>query len=192
LLLGLALAGGASADEVVKMYQDPAFDGSVSNVLVVGIHADSNVRIQFENAVVRALRTAGATGDASIARMGSAQEITPATLVAAARRADADAVLITRVASVETHDADATTTFVEYFRAYASHQDPLPVVTTHTVVVKTDLFVVASQARVWGVESTSFEEASLFGVIDGIAQSVTSQLRADGLIGRNAVRGGVQ
>jgi hypothetical protein len=183
LLLAAALAAAASADEVTKTYRDPTFHATVSNVLVVGVHSDSNVRGMFENSVVRALRAAGATGgDSSLARMGSAQEVTADTVTAAARRVGADAVLITRVVDVQTQNPDATTTFNDYFRAYVEYQDPLPVTTTHTVRVRSDLYVLESETRVWGVESTGFEKQNLLGVIDGISKAITAQLRTDGLV----------
>lgn len=177
-----AAAVAATADEVVKTYEDPSFTGTVSSILVVGVHPDRNVRGQFENSVLRALRATGATGDSSLMRMGSVQELTADTLVAAAQRMNADAVLVTRVVDVAIQNPDATTTFVEYFRAYAADQDPLPVTTTYAVRVRTDLYAVASQTRVWGVESTAVEKQNLFGVIDGITAALAAQLRSDGLI----------
>jgi hypothetical protein len=182
LLLGLLVAGAAAADEVVKTYQDPAFTGIVSKVLVVGVHEDFGVRGQFENTVARALRAAGTAGEASLYSLSSAGELTAAALVEAARKARADAVLVTRVVDVKTENPDATTTFTEYFQAYSKYADPMPVTTAYTVRVRTDLYVVASQTRVWAVESTAFEKQNLFGVIDGIAKALTAQLRSDGLI----------
>ena len=182
LLLAAVLTGAATADEVTNVYRDPAFRGKVSNVLVVGVHSDANVRGMFENSVLRALRAAGATGDSSLARMGSAQEVTADTVVAAARRLGADSVLVTRVLDVDTKNPDATTSFSDYFRAYASYQDPMPVIATHTVRVRTDLYVLATEKRVWGADSTGFDKQNLFGVIDGIAKTVTGQLRTDGLL----------
>ena len=70
----------------------------------------------------------------------------------------------------------------DYFRKYEAYEDPLPVATTHTVRVRTDLYLVDNQVQIWGVESTAFEKQDLFAVIDGIAKAVTAQLRSDGLI----------
>ena len=58
----------------------------------------------------------------------------------------------------------------------------MPVTTAYTVRVRTDLYLVATEQRVWAVESTGFEKQNLFGVIDGIAKALTAQLRKDGLI----------
>jgi len=48
--------------------------------------------------------------------------------------------------------------------------------------VRSDLYLVENQARIWAVESTEFEKPDLFTVIEGIAQALTVQLRKDGLI----------
>jgi hypothetical protein len=182
VLLGLFVAASAAGDEVVKVYEDPAFEGRVSEILVVGVHEDLGVRGQFENTVARALRAAGASAEASLYTVSAARDLTADSLVAAANRARADAVLVTRVVDVQTQSPDATADFTEYFRAYSRYEDPLPVTETHTVRVRTDLYLVESRARIWGVESTAFEKPNLFGVIDGIAKAVTAQLRSDGLI----------
>jgi hypothetical protein len=183
--LGLLFASAASgADEVVKTYQDPAFTATVSKIMVVGVHEDRSVRGQFENTVSRALRAVGTGGEASLYSVAGTGELTADALVAAARRASADAVMVTRVVDTQTENPDAAGSFNEYFQAYSKYGDPLPVTTTYTVRVRTDLYLVDNQKRVWGVESTAFEKANLFGVIDGIAKALTTQLRNDGLIER--------
>jgi hypothetical protein len=182
LVFGLLFARAAAADEVVKTYQDPAFKGTVAKILVVGVHDDFSVRGQFENTVARALRAAGTAGEASLYSLSSAGELKPDALVAAARKARADAVLVTRVVDVKTENPGATTTFTQYFQAYSKYADPMPVTTAYTVRVRTDLYTVENQTRVWAVESTAFEKQNLFGVIDGIAKALTTQLRSDGLI----------
>ena len=91
-------------------------------------------------------------------------------------------MLVTRVVDVKTENPGATTTFTQYFQAYSKYADPMPVTTAYTVRVRTDLYTVENQTRVWAVESTAFEKQNLFGVIDGIAKALTTQLRSDGLI----------
>lgn len=182
LCFSLLLARAEAADEVVKTYQDPAFKGTVAKILVVGVHEDFSVRGQFENTVARALRAAGTAGEASLYSLSSAGELTPVALVAAARKARADAVLVTRVVDVKTENPGATTTFTQYFQAYSKYADPMPVTTAYTVRVRTDLYTVENQTRVWAVESTAFEKQNLFAVIDGIAKALTTELRSDGLI----------
>src|SRR5690349_10422114 len=115
LLALLVIRAAAAADEVVKTYRDPGFNGTVSKILVVGVHEDFNVRGQFENTVARALRAAGTAGEASLYSVSSAGALTPDALVAAARRARADAVLVTRVVDVKTENPGATATFTQYF-----------------------------------------------------------------------------
>ena len=176
------IAAAAAGDEVVKTYEDASFDGPVSKILIVGAHPDTGVRTQFENTVGRALRVLGVSSEPSFYRMSSAQPVTAETLVAAARSANADAVLVTRAVDVQTHTREGAAGFTEYFQKYAAYEDPLPAATTHTVLVRSDLYLVAGQRRIWGAESTAVDKANLFGVIDGIADAVIAQLRADGLI----------
>jgi hypothetical protein len=182
LVFGLLLARAEAADDVVKTFRDPAFKGTVAKILVVGVHDDFSVRGQFENTVARALRAAGTAGEASLYSLSSAAELTPQALVAAARKARADAVLVTRVVDVKTENPGATTTVTEYFQAYSKYADPMPMTTVYAVRVRTDLYTVENQTRVWAVESTAFEKQNVFAVIDGIAKSLTTQLRSDGLI----------
>jgi len=182
LLLCLLLGRAAAADEVVKTFQDPAFKTQVAKILVVGVHDDFGVRGQFENTVARTLRSVGTAGEASLYSLSSAADLNAEALVAAARKARADAVMVTRVVDVKTENPGATTSFTEYFQAYSKYADPMPVTTAYTVRVRTDLYLVESQKRVWAVESTAFEKQNVFGVIDGVAKALTTQLRKDGLI----------
>ena len=181
-LLGLFLAGAAAGDEVVKTYEDPNFDATLSKILVVGVHADRSVRGQFENTVARTLRSVGASSEASLYSVGNTGELSAETLIAAARTVRADAVMVTRVVDVQTQNPDVTASLQDYFRKYSAYEDPLPGTAKHTVRVRTDLYLVDSQAQLWGVESTAFEKQDLFAVIDGIAKAVTAQLRSDGII----------
>jgi len=185
LTLTLFLVRAAAADDVVKTYQDPTFDGVVSKIMVVGVHEDRSVRGQFENTVSRALRSVGTFGESSLYSVAGTGELTADTLVEAARRSKADAVMVTRVIDVRTENPDAETSFSQYFQAYSKYGDPLPVATTYTVKVRTDLYLVDGQRRVWAVESTAFDKADLLGVIDGIAKALTAQLRTDGLVKQN-------
>ena len=181
-LLGFFLAGAAAGDEVVKTYQDQAFGATLSKILVVGVHEDRSVRGQFENTVARALRAVGASSEASLYSVSNTGELSADTLIAAARTVRADAVMVTRVVDVQTQNPDATASLQDYFRKYAAYEDPLPGTTTHTVRVRSDLYLVDGQAQIWGAESTAFEKQDLFAVIDGIAKAVTAQLRSDGII----------
>jgi hypothetical protein len=179
--MGLTVAGAAAA-QVEKTYQDASFTGTVAKILVIGVHDDFGTRGQFENAFARALRAVGAGGEPSLYSVGGVDDLTADKVVAAARKANADAVMVTRVVDVLTENPAATKTVAEYFQAYSKYGDPLPVDTAYTVRVRSDLYLVENQARVWAVESTQFEKPDLFSVIEGIAQALTAQLRSDGLI----------
>jgi hypothetical protein len=176
------VAPAAAADEVVVTYRDAAFDSTVAKILVVGVHDDISVRGQFENTVARALRAVGTAGEASLYTVSGVDELTADTLVAAARRANADAVMVTRVIDVQAQNPDGPTSLYEHFRSFDGYPDPLADAATHTVVVRTDLYLVATEQRLWGVESTAVEKRTLFGVIEALATATAAQLRRDGLI----------
>jgi hypothetical protein len=173
------LAADCATAQVADSRKDPAFDSTVTKILVVGAHEDRNVRGIFENSVVRALRATDANGESSLAIMGSSEALSATTLIAAAERAHADAVLVTRVLSRETRETD-NEEFAQAVRPHA--EDPLQSATANTVRVRSDLYTVANQAKVWSAESTAFDKANLFGVIDDITTSITAKLRSDGLI----------
>ena len=124
--------------------------GTLSKILVVGVHADRSVRGQFENTVARTLRSVGASSEASLYSVGNTGELSAETLIAAARTVRADAVMVTRVVDVQTQNPDVTASLQDYFRKYAAYEDPLPGTAKHTVRVRTDLYLVDSQAQTLG------------------------------------------
>jgi len=189
-------AGCVMPDRVVKLYQDPDFGGDpFSNVLVVGAHEDSDVRRRFENSVVRSLSAAGTDAISSIETMGSGQDITREALIAAAGTSGSDAVLITRLvdvqSQVEIEEGRSTAVaqrrsdvpLADFFRYdYAEYQDPMTITTVLTVVLATDLYSLADETRIWSVESTSFDKATVDATIDGASRAISDALSRDGLI----------
>ena len=196
LLFGLFLVACTTADRVVKLYEASDFEGGpFSNVLVVGAHEDSGTRRRFEDSVVNSLRASGTQAMSSIAIMGADVEINRETLLAAVGEADSDAVLITRLQDVQTRTqveggrvgAEAqrrnNIPLADFFRYdYVEYEDPMTITRVHTVVLATDLYNVADEAKIWSIESTSFDKQSVYGVIDSASAAISSQLTRDGLI----------
>ena len=193
-ILGAALLSGcATSERIVKVFEDPNFDaGPFTRILVVGVHEDRGIRRQFENSLVAAMNTTGPAAVASLSLMSADDPIERDPVVAAVRETAADAVLITRLVDVESTTsvqggrsagADAVRRDNNFFRYdYVEYQDPMSVTTVRTVILSTDLYNVADENKIWSVESTSFDKGSVYGLIDGSSQSITDQLRRDGLI----------
>jgi hypothetical protein len=194
-----ALALGACAstgDRIVKIYEDrAALAGPYTRILVVGAHAETATRRTFEDSVVRALAAVGTEARSSLAVMDAAQDIDRESVIAAVRETGADAVLVTRVVDIKTQsEIDQGQTQAEvarrsdvpladFFRyEYVESADAMTVTTVRTVILETDVYDAASEKKVWGVESTSFDKQTAYGVIDGVARAITAELARDGLI----------
>jgi len=196
LIAAAMLAGCIMPDRVVKLYEDTDFDGGpFSNVLVVGAHEDSDARRRFESSVVRSLNASGTDATSSIEVMGSGQDITRESLLAATSTSGSDAVLITRLVDVQSRaeiqqgrttvvaDRRGNLPLAGFFRYdYTEYQDPMTVTTVRTVVLATDLYNVDDENRIWSVESTSFDKETVDATIDGASRAISTTLLQDGLI----------
>ncbi len=194
--LFLILAGCASGDSIVKVFEDPGFDGGPFNhVLVIGVHKDIRLRRRFENALASTISEAGSAATASLSVMEAASTIDRDAVVAAVRRTDADAVMITRVLDVEmsvtVNEGRSTTVaqrrndipLADFFRYdYVEYSDPMTYSAVRTVVLSTDLYNVADEMRIWSIESNSFEKETTDDIINSASRSIMAQLRRDGLI----------
>lgn len=180
---------------VERLYRDTAVTEAFSNIIVVGAHEDGNVRRRYERSVAAALEDAGTTAASSLSVMSTSDEISRDTLVVAARETGADAVMITRLLSVEARadmgpgrSSFETTQrgdipIADFFRyEYTEYQDPMVITTVRTVVLATELYSVTTENRVWSVESTSFDKASDDAILYDVARSISRALTNDGLI----------
>jgi len=190
------IAACAAPDRVVRLYRDAEFvGGPFSSVLVVGVHEDADMRRRFEESVVRYLTATDTDAASSIEHMGAGEQIDRESLIAAANAIGSDAVLITRLLDVQTSseiqqgrstfDAErrSNVPLADFFRYdYAEYQDPMSITTVRTVVLATDLYNLANEAKIWSVESTSFDKASVDAIIDGASRGISGALATDGLI----------
>ncbi len=191
------LAACSTADRVVRLYEDPAFDrGPFTNVLVVGVHTNATLRRRFESNVAERIRADGIVSTPSLNFMRAADEISRESLLAVVEREGFDAVFVTRLVDqqtrVETREGRLTAVaqrrddvpLADFFRYdYVEYRDPMEVTTVRTVVLVSDLYDAATEQRVWSAETTSFEKSRVDEIIDGIADALADALRRDGFIG---------
>jgi len=190
------IAGCSTPDRVVRVYEDADYvGGPFTKVLVVGAHENAEIRRRFEDSAVWHLDRAGTDAVMSIEAMGADQELNRDTLIAAANSTGSDAVLITRVLGVDARAqvSEGRTNVVaerrndipmaDFFRYnYVTYQDPMTITTVRTVVLATDLYGLQDERRIWSVESTSFEKATLDAIVDGASRALVRALGNDGLI----------
>ena len=112
-----------------------------------------------------------------------------------AERSGSDGILITHIVSIETtaETREGRSEVVaecrggdpgDYFLYdYEELKEPDSVKIAHTVVAVTNLYDVASNKRVWSIQSTCFEKASMGEVLMEEANAITRQLQLDKLIG---------
>lgn len=197
-LVGLIAVGFitacASRDPVEVLYSGEVAQ-PFSNLLVIGDYTSADARRDFEAAFVRALREAGVGARYSLEFIRSTEALDRETVVRIAADAGADGVLISRGISLE-GDADIEEVretaeaerrndipFADFFRyTYVQYRDPAEIELTATVVLETNLFRVADEARVWHVQSSAVNKSSLFEIVTDEARALTRALARDGLI----------
>jgi hypothetical protein len=190
------LHGCASSGRVVKTYEDPNFSGGpFKNVLVVGVHRDGNARRRFESTVASAIREGGTAAAPSLNFMRLADQISRDTLAPIVQREGFDAVLVTRLidSALRVENRQGRTTveaqrrddvfLADFFRYdYVEYQDPMVSTTVRSVVLATDVYAVTNEAKIWSVESTVLDKASVFEAVVDTSRALANALSRDSLI----------
>lgn len=192
------MSGCATPDRIVRLHDESALDAGgapFSNILVVGVHTDGDARRRFETGVVRAISDSGTTARLGLDFIRSDMEIDREAVLGAVTTSGADAVLITRLVGIEARverEAGRTTTvadrrdsipMADFFRyEYTEYEDPMVSTIVQTVVLETDLYRVSDESRIWSVQSTSIDKASIYETVDSVSRALTNALSNDGLI----------
>ena len=70
----------------------------------------------------------------------------------------------------------------DFLRDYVAYEDQVASPAMGQIVITTNLYRVSDGIRVWAIESTPVEMATLGESLQGIAVSTSSQLQRDGLV----------
>lgn len=195
-VIALLVSACAPQTEVIKLHDETSSvpDG-FGNYLVVAIAGDIDTRRSFEDQIVDRIRDAGASATAAYTKTGAKTELLQEEVDAAAREASADAMLITHIVSVDTSiemqegrvDIMAECregNLEDYFLYdYEVLKVPDTVRVAHTVIAVTNLYDSGSGQRLWTIQSTCFEKATMHEVLAEEAKAIVNQLRFDRLIG---------
>ena len=192
----VALVACSTQTEVVKMYEDAAVgDTRYEHVLIVSVASDVGQRRRLEELITGHLGDAGVAATAAHTRIGLTPTILQDDIDSAARELSADAILITHIVSVETSArrvegrVDLVSECrggdpVDYFLYdHREIKEPDSVRFAHTVVAVTNLYDVDTGRRMWTIQSTCFEKASMDEVLREEATAIVRQLQVDALIG---------
>lgn len=194
--LAFLLCSCAPQTEMVKLYDNPsAGDRQYQRLLVIGVAGDVESRRRLEDVVSEKLRDAGAAAVAGYTMTGPKTTLLQDEIDDAARKSDSDAILITHIVSVDTtvemrngrghiisecRGGDPA----DYFLYdYEELKEPDTVRLAHTVIAVTNLYDAADGERIWTIQSTCFEKATMNEVLIEEAEAITRQLQIDDLIG---------
>ena len=195
MLSALALVACAgSGASVIKTYELIKPVGApYSRILVVGAHPEAGVRRQLENTLVASLREAQVDALSSSSEIGRDARLDQEAVSGAAESSRADAVLVsgpqdvrrstTQPQPVSTADAprEEAGSLQAFFRDYVAYEDQVASPAMGQIVITTNLYRVSDGIRVWAIESTPVEMATLGESLQSIAVSTSSQLQRDGL-----------
>jgi hypothetical protein len=158
----------------------------VSNILVIAVTGNEHNRRLFENTFVKQLKSVGVEAVASekIMAMPPNLKIEKEAILAAVQQQNNDAVIISQLISgetkeVETRDGRSFRGFYYFSRSttYSS--------TSTTLRLKTNLYDVKTQDRIWSVISDSWSQESTDKIISKVIQSVIGSMQKNKLITKN-------
>lgn len=196
LALTVFFASCTQQTEVIKLFDDTAnSDFRYQRIFVVGIAGDAQTRQLLEDSIAEQLRSAGAIAIAGHTETGPKTILLQDDIDAAARRSAADAILVTHIVSVDT-SADIEEGRVDmvaecrggdpadyFLYDYEELKEPDTVRLAHTVVAVTNLYDTGESKRIWTIQSTCFEKATMNEVLQEEAKAIARQLKIDKLIG---------
>lgn len=181
--------------EVVKLYDSPTRTAhAYKRLFVVDVSRTQDQLVDFEKEIAARLKQESVEGVPSYTLIESGAGVLQEDIYRASREVGADGILVAHIASVDTtmdvEEGRDDLKFecrggspVDYF--LYDHEvlsSPDSIKLAHTVVVVTNLYDAASRERVWTIQSTCFEKASMREVLLEEANAIVRQLRIDKLI----------
>jgi hypothetical protein len=189
------IAACASQTEVVKLYDSPTrTDHTYKRLFIVDVSRTQDQLVDFEKEITARLKQESVDGIPSYTLIESGAGVLQDDIYRASEQVGADGILVAHIASVDTtmdvEEGREEMKFecrggnpVDYFlydHEVLSAPDSIKM--AHTVVVVTNLYDAASRERVWTIQSTCFEKASMKEVLLDEADAIVRQLRIDKLI----------
>ena len=174
-------------------------DTPYKNILVVTLFSSFDSRRNLEREIVSQLSQLGTTAAPSTSLMNTRTPIVRETFLDMVRDLDADAVLVTQLVSLRSKGSvvdmspQATVNLrpTGYWNVFSvettEYVEPQAVDFKHHLVLKSELYSVAMQETVWGIESKSkfelgFDQAKDYSVIVREATAIARQLSRNDLI----------
>lgn len=195
----LAVAGCGTNTEIVNSHAEPDMTvRELEGVLVVGVTRQQKSRVKFEDDMARVLGHKGVRVQVSHALLPQ-ERPTAEEIIAAARSAELDTVLVTRYIDESTEEeyhpgrvyygvapAYGLAHYDRFGRYYAHayevayQQQPWTSNVTHALV--SDLYVAATGEHLWQAVSETLQAGSTEQVRDDAIKSLVKNLKRQGLL----------
>jgi len=196
VIFAVAAPQGASAQE-----EPPASELPYKNVLVIFLSDSFDVRRYLETEIVKELEKGGTDAVRSTSMMNSRVPVTTETFLAMVDEIDADAVLVTQLAHLETKgtivDMSPQSTYnirpTWYYNVWSveltEYVAPQAMNLDHQLSLATQLYSVQQQAAVWAMESnskihTAFDKGPDYSVFVKEANNIVRELRKSKMVAR--------
>jgi hypothetical protein len=200
--LAVALVACSTGPQITRTQEvSESADTPYKKILVITLLSSFDSRRNLEKEVVQQLSERGTVAIASTSMMNSKTPVTRQTFVAMADKVDADAVLVTRLVSLEskgtmkdmnpqaTHNIRPTDYYNVWSVELEEYVEPQAAEFKHSLVLATQLYSVATHEPVWAIASKSrisqgIDQVKTYSVIVDEAKAIATNLSRDGLIAR--------
>ena len=203
-ILGVSVLLGACAGSQISTTQTSAMatpsDAPYQNVLVIFLAESFDSRRYLETEIVKQLAERGTKAVRSTSMMDSRTPVNRETFVAMVKQIQADAVLVTQIADLESNakvvnmNPQATYNFTPtyYYNVWGvdltEYKEPQAMNFEHQLSLATQLYSAESRSVVWAIESNSkirqdFDDDRKYSIYVDEATAIVKQLARDDLIG---------
>jgi len=191
----VVIAACVQQTEVIKLFENSArANQKYERLLVISVVGDTGTRRRLEELITGHLEAANVTAIAGYTETGLKTSLLQDEIDAAAKSANADAILITHIVSVDTRlDIDTGRTDIlsecrggdplDYFLYdHRELKEPDTVKIAHTVIAVSNLYDASDGERLWTIQSTCFEKSSMDEILREEAKAIVRQLQIDNLV----------
>ena len=189
-----ALSACGPTSRTISTLEGPAYVGpEFEKVLVLAIADSYNSRALFERTLVSEISASGTSATAHYTLTKMDDPIDRPTIEKLVQKGEFDSILITRVldsnfvSKEKTGSAATKITRKDsaLFRYnYEELNEPVTLELGVNAVISSELFAVASGAKVWAIQSDISDETSIDVAVIDAAKIVAQRLRRDGLVTR--------
>ena len=198
--IAVALAACSTGPQITRVQEvSESADTPYKNILIIGLFASFDVRRKFEKEVVSHLSELGTDAVASTSMMDTNTPVTRQTFLAMVEKIDADAVLITQVASLDSNaalkDRSPEATYkvrpTYYYDVWSveltEYVEPPIMEVESSLVLATHLYSVLTREPVWAIESKSrivqdVSQPGYYPFLVDEGEAIATHLLRDGLI----------